>query len=136
MYRTTQTQNFKFDLLKVGPLITFTWQKVTKDLGGTFKCPRRDPCCSSALFQFDTAALPGEASKDRKSRILSLTRPVTSSVTSQITFCIIFGKFKPGAIKCHFRIENQPSSLADSRGLNAPPPNGGKGPGIPHRGAG
>ena len=34
----------------------------------------------SALFQFDTAALPGGASKDKKSKNWRLT-PVTSSVT-------------------------------------------------------
>ena len=35
----------------------------------------------SALFQFDTADLPGETSNHRLSKILPLTRPMTSSVT-------------------------------------------------------
>ena len=40
----------------------------------------------------------------------------------QTKFCWIFGKFKSGAIKCHFRIENRPSILADSTGAETPPP--------------
>ena len=60
--------------------------------------------------------MPGKSSKDRKTRVLTLTRPVTSSVTSQIKFCNIFRNFKPKAIKCRFRIQNRPRSLADSRG--------------------
>ena len=34
----------------------------------------------------------------------------------QIKLCYIFEKFKSGAIKCSFRIENRSSSLADSTG--------------------
>ena len=55
----------------------------------------------------------------------------------QMKFCNIFRKFKPGAIKCRFRIKNPYISFfADSKGGDAPPPNGGQGPGIPHPGAG
>ena len=62
----------------------------------------------------------------------------------KIKVCNIFGKFKPGSIKCRFPIENMSSSLADSRGggRNAPsppphPPISGQGPALamPHRGA-
>ena len=50
----------------------------------------------------------------------------------QIQFRSIFEKFKPGAIKCHFGIENRSSSLADSRGGGGevPPSIGGQGLGI------
>ena len=72
----------------------------------------------SAMFQFDTAALPGEANNDRYlKKIFGSTSDVISDV--YLKFCIIFGKFKPGAIK--FRTENLSSSLADSRGRPPPP---------------
>ena len=51
----------------------------------------------------------------------------------QMSYCNMFRKFKSGAIKCRFRIENRSGSLADSRGVaETPPPThsiDGKGPG-------
>ena len=43
---------------------------------------------TSALFQSNVAALPGEASNDRYSKIWPLARPVTSSVTFRQNFAI------------------------------------------------
>ena len=54
----------------------------------------------------------------------------------QTKFYWIFGKFKSGAIKCHFRIENRPSSLADSTGLTSPPPHRRVGSGNTQSGCG
>ena len=43
--------------------------------------------------------------------------PACDAISSvQIKFCNIFGKVKPGAIKCRFRIKNRSSSLTDSKG--------------------
>ena len=77
MYHTTQTQNFKFDVFEILTFDDLHLAKRHKGLGGDIqRYPRHDPCRSPALFQFDTAALPGEANRDRKSIILPLTRPV------------------------------------------------------------
>ena len=71
----------------------------------------------------------------------------------QTKFCNILEKFKPGAMKCYFRIEDRFISLADSVGGEAVPsplarpplpptggplplPTGGQGPKIPPQGAG
>ena len=121
IYYTTRTQSFKFDLFDLVTLDVFIWHKVTKDLGGTKRYPRRDPFRSSALFQFDKAALPTKPART-ENQFLPLTRHETSSVTSKIKLCNIFGKFKLGSIRCRFRIENGPRSLADSKGAETHPP--------------
>ena len=63
--------------------------------------------------------MPFEARTENQK--LTLTRSLTSSVTTQINFCSIFVKTRPGTIKRSFRIENRSSSLADSRGETPPP---------------
>ena len=68
----------------------------------------------SSLFQFHTATLPGEASNDSPKLTFDPACDAISSV--QIKFYKIFGKVKPGAIKCRFRIKNRSSSLTDSKG--------------------
>ena len=58
----------------------------------------------SALFQFDTAALPA---KRAVTDIKKMTFDPTCDVIGDVPiFFKILGKFKPGAIKCRFRIEN------------------------------
>ena len=56
----------------------------------------------------------------------------------QIIFLNIFGVFKPGAIKCCFRIENRSSSRAYSGGgaETPPPPSAGSVREYLHRDAG
>ena len=56
-----------------------------------------------------------------------LTVYPTCEVVSDVhmKFCSIFGKFKHGAIKYLFRIENRSSSLVDSRGGGRHPHIGG-----------
>ena len=68
--------------------------------------------------------MPFEARTENQK--LTLTRSLTSSVTTQINFCSIFVKTRPGTIKRSFRIENRSSSLADSRGETPPPPSAGR----------
>ena len=60
------------------------------------------------------------AMTDIKKKIFGPTCDVISD--DRIKFRSIFGKFKPGAIKFRFRIENWSISLADSRGAERPPP--------------
>ena len=60
------------------------------------------------------------AMTDERNLIFDPTCHVISGVL--IKFCNIFGKFKPGAFKYRFRIENRSSRWSDSRGPKCPPP--------------
>ena len=63
---------------------------------------------------------PAKPAMTKSKKLIFDTCDVISDL--QTKFCRIFGKFKSGAIKCHFRIENRPSGLADSTGAETPPP--------------
>ena len=77
-----------------------------------------------ALFQFATAALPGESSKtDSKNQTFDPACDVISD--AHIKFCNAFRKFKPGAIKYRFRIDSLSNCLT-GRGVETPPPLAGK----------
>ena len=82
----------------------------------------------SALFQFDAAALPGEASEQWQI-FKNLTFHPTCDVISavQINFCNIFGKSKPGLSKTVFgsRIGWLVWQIAGGGGETAPAPIGG-----------
>ena len=84
----------------------------------------------SALYLFDSCSA---LRRQRRQIIKNITFDPTCDVISdlKIIFCNIFRKFKPGAIKCRFRIENrfdQSSSLADSKwvGAKRPPSSAGR----------
>ena len=70
MYHTTQTQNLEFDLFDLLTLddldLTQDHKRIRMVLSSI---PDTIHVVSSALYQFDTAALPGKASSDRYSKI-------------------------------------------------------------------
>ena len=66
MYHTTQTQNFEFDLFDLVTLDDLELTRGHKRLRRLFRSiPDTIHAVPSAFFQFDMAALPGEASNDR-----------------------------------------------------------------------
>ena len=119
MHHTTQTQHFKFDpfdLVILDDLDLTQGHKGLRRVLGSI--PETIHVVPSALYQFNTAVLPGEASD-----------PTCDVITDvQIKFCRIFGDLKPGAIKCRFPIENWSRCLADNRGgtKRPPPPSAGR----------
>ena len=116
------------------PLMTFIWHKATKDLGGRGFLEVSQTRSTSFLgfLSIWYGCFAWRSQQGQK-------KTFDSPVTSRIKFCHIFERLNPGAIKCRFRIENRPSSLAYSRGPKFPPPPppiDGPGPGIPPRGVG
>ena len=91
MYHTTQTYNLHFDLLWHGDL-ELTWDRPR--LRNVQRVLDTIHAVLSALFQPDTAILPGEASDDIvKNLTFDRTRDVISDF--QIKFYNMFGKLGP-----------------------------------------
>ena len=84
MYRTIQSQNFKFDVFEI---LTFDNLHLAKGHKRLWEVLRGIPNTIHVfprLISIWYGCFAGEANMDRKSRILPLTRPVMSSMTSQI----------------------------------------------------
>ena len=65
MYHTTQTQNFKFDIADLVTLYDLDLTQGYKRLRRVHRSiPDTIHIVLLAIFKFDTAALPGEASND------------------------------------------------------------------------
>ena len=69
---------------------------------------------SSALFQFNMAALAGEASNCGQKLAFVPTDDEISDVKNKI--CNVLQKFVHGAIKCRFRIDSRYTSWPDNSG--------------------
>ena len=108
--------------------MTMSWRKVTKDLGEYLEVSQtRYTSFNRLYFNMIRPLFPAKRTMtDNKKLTFDPICDVISDV--QTKFCNIFGKVKPGAIKCCFRIENWSISLADSRGPKqpAPPPSAGR----------
>ena len=134
MFHTTWTQNFEPDLIYLVILDDLDMMQGHKRLRRVLRCiPDTIRAVPSALSQFDMAALPGEASNDRFSKIWHLTRLVTSSVMFKHNFATYSEGWSPEISNAFFGSRIGPLVQQITGGKL---PNGGQGPGIPRRSSG
>ena len=90
----------------------------------TYRCQWHYPCrFIGFLFALNIEILLVDVTKPEKSKILTLTWPLTSSVTSRSNFWPCTGSSRTyRAIEWRLKFGNQSSSLGDLRGPFAPPP--------------
>ena len=124
MYRSSKSRFFFFDLFHLvtwDDLDLYYGHKAQKmiltDVSDTLHTD------SLALFLLNIEILLADVTKPEKSKILTLTWPVTSSVTSGSNFWPCTGSSRTGLSKWRLKFGNRSSSLGDLRGaLWVPPP--------------
>ena len=123
MYRSFKSRNFLFDLFHL-----VTWddldlyyghkaqEMILTDVSDTIHAD------SLALFALNIEILLADVAKPEKSKILTLTWPVTSSVTSGSNIWPCTGSSRTGLSNGVWNLEIGSSSLGDLRGGPLPPP--------------
>ena len=130
MHHTNQNSTFKFDIFDLLHLddldLTQRNERLTRvpEVSQTPSMPLHQLCLS--LTRLLCPAKP--VMTDRNMSFYPTCDVISDR---QIKCNNIFRTFKPGAIKCRFRIENWSRSMADSAGGRNGPLIGGHGPEIP-----
>ena len=126
MYRSTRSRKFFcLTFFTWWPEMTLTCIMVTKHRKWYLQMSVTPIHADSlTLFALNIEILLADVTKPEKSKILTLTWPVTSSVTSGSNFWPCTGSSRTGAIEWRLKFGNRSSSLGDLRGgpLAPPPP--------------